>query len=142
MPIIGFNFDKIQVERSKKVEEKVEIKNNLGIKDVEIEKLSINNLNEVLKFIFEFSLVYEPNVGNITINGHILYTDDIKIIKDIQKEWKKNKKIETKLLELLLNNVLYRCHVKSLTLAQEVNLPMHLNLPTIHATPQEKTYIG
>lgn len=142
MPIIGFNFDKIQVERSKKIEGKIEIKNNIGIKEVELEKLPLNNLNEVIKFIFEFSLIYEPGVGNIIINGHMLYTDDQKQIKEIVKEWKKDKKIKANLLQLLLNNVLQRCHVKSLSLAQEVNLPAHINLPVLQAVKAEKDYIG
>lgn len=142
MPIIGFNFDKIEVERKKPVTDKIEIKNNLGIKDVDIEKLPVENIGEVLKFMFEFALVYEPDVGNISINGTILYSGDSKELKDIHKEWKKNKKIDTKLLEVLLNNVLYKCHVKALTLAQEVNLPAHLNLPSIKAAPADKAYIG
>ncbi|MEK6974228.1 MAG: hypothetical protein AABW41_03270 [Nanoarchaeota archaeon] len=142
MPIIGFNFDKIEVEKKKQVTEKIEIKNNLGIKDIDLEKIPLNNIEEVLKFMFEFSLVYDPDIGNITINGTILYSDESKKLKDIQKEWKKNKKIDTKLLEMLLNNVLYRCHVKALTLAQEVNLPAHLNLPSLKAAPADKAYIG
>jgi hypothetical protein len=142
MPIVGFNFDKIEVERIKNITTKLEIKNSLGIKDITTEKLPISNIEEVLKFSFEFNLNYEPGVGKILLQGHILYTDEPKKIKDIQKEWKKDKKIDSKLLEIMINTILQKCHLKSLMLAQEVNLPLHMNLPSIQATKTDKNYIG
>ncbi len=142
MPIIGFNFDKIQVEKLKNPSGKIEIKNNLGIKDVELEKIQLEGVNEVIKFIFEFSLIYEPEIGNIIINGHLLYSDEQKKMKEIVKDWKKEKKMQPQLLKNLLNNVMQRCHVKSLVLAQEVNLPTHITLPTIMEVKPDQTYIG
>ena len=142
MPIIGFNFDKIEVERMKDIVTKLEIKNSLGIKNITTEKFPLSTIDEVLKFSFEFNLNYEPGVGRIILNGHILYTDEAKKIKDIQKEWKKDKKIDSKLLEMMINTILQKCHLKSLILAQEVNLPLHMNLPSIQAQKSDKNYIG
>ena len=143
MPIIGFNFDRIQVERTEgKIEGKLEVKNDLGIKKVEFEKSPIAGMGEIIKFSYEFSLKYEPNAGNIQINGSLLYTDEEKKLKDIVKAWKKDNKLNQELLQMLLNNVLYRCHIKSLVLAQEVNLPAHMNLPYLQKMTQDKNYIG
>ncbi len=135
MPIIGFNFDKIQAEKLQDVKEKIEIKNNLGIKDIIQDKLPVEGLDNVLKITFEFNLEYTPNIGNIILNGHLLYTEDSKKIKDILKDWKKDKKVQTPILELLLNAVLQRCHIKALTMAQELALPTHIQLPSIRANP-------
>lgn len=133
MPIIGFNFDKIQAEKLLEIKEKIEIKNNLGIKDIIQDKIPVEGLDNVLKVTFEFSLEYTPNIGNIILNGHLLYTEDQKKIKDILKDWKKDKKIQTNLLELWLNAVLQRCHLKALTMAQELALPTHIQLPSVKA---------
>lgn len=142
MPIIGVNFDKIEAERLKKSEAKIDIKNNLGIKDLEVEKFPVESMGEVLKFYFEFSLEYEPGIGKVLINGHVLYTEEPKKLKDIQKEWKKDKKINVKLLEQLLNVIIQRCHIKAVMLEQEVNLPFHIALPILQAPNKDKEYIG
>ena len=141
MPIIGFNFDKIQVEKLKNPIGKIEIKNNLGIMGLELEKINVEGINEAVKFMFEFSLIYEPEIGNIIINGHLLYSDDLKKMKEIVKDWKKEKKIAPNLLKDLLNNVIQRCHIRSLVLAQEVNLPTHINLPILMDVKTDKNPI-
>ncbi len=131
MPIVGFNFDKIIVEKINKVEGKIDIKNDLGIKKVEQEKISLTPDEEVLRFTFNYGLIYEPKIGSISMVGHILYMDKPDAISNILKYWKKNKKAPKEMLPLLLNAVLSRCSVKALTLAQDVGLPPHLNLPRI-----------
>jgi len=134
MPIVGFNFDKILVERKNKITGKINIKQNLGIVGIEQEKLLLGNQDkeQVLKFNFNFDVNYE-NIGQITVLGHVLFLDESKKIKTILEDWKK-KKIDQNLTEQILNVVLFRCTVKALTLAQEVNLPPPIRLPSIEKT--------
>jgi len=131
MPLVGFNFDKIVIEKLGKVEGKIDIKNDLGIDKVEQEKISLTPSEEVLKFTFRYEIVYEPNIGKISMLGHLLYMDKPNEIGGILKYWKKNKKVPKELIPLLLNAVLSRCSVKALALAQDVNLPPHLSLPRV-----------
>ena|SRR3989344_5267754 len=131
MPLVGFNFDKIVIEKLGKVEGKIDIKNDLGIDKVEQEKISLTPSEEVLKFTFRYEIVYEPNIGKISMLGHLLYMDKPNEIDGILKYWKKNKKVPKELIPLLLNAVLSRCSVKALALAQDVNLPPHLSLPRV-----------
>jgi len=142
MPIIGFNFDKINIEKLKKVEGKVSIKHNIGIKDVNEEKLLIGKSEEVLNFSFEYEVQYEPKIGNLLLKGTIIYLDEPKRIKEIMKNWKKNKKLPQELMSQLINTIMFRCNIRSLSLSQEVNLPPHIPLPKVSPSKRPEDYIG
>lgn len=131
MPIVGFNFEKIMIERQNKITGKLSIKNNLNITNIEKEKLNITNSEDVLKFNFSYTVVYEPEVGQINIAGHLLFMDNSKQIKDILSDWEKKKSLPKELAPQILNTILARCNIKSLGLSQEVGLPPHVRLPLI-----------
>jgi len=143
MSIVGFNLEKISVEKVKPIRGGVQVKNNVSVKDVEQQEILLSNKKEpVLKFTFEFSSSYEPKIGKILMQGHILYMESPQEIKKIMANWKKNKKIQQKIMGMLLNTVLMRCNIKALILAQDVNLPPHLKLPTISPKVNASEYIG
>ena len=130
MPIVGFNFDKISVERKGKITGKLNIKQSTGIKTVEQEKLLLGTPEEVLKFGFEYKIDYEK-VGEINLLGHVLFLEEPKKIKAILDQWKKDKNIERTIMEQVVNTILYKCTIKSLNLAQEINLPPPIKLPMV-----------
>ncbi len=143
MPIVGFNFDKITVERTKPILKGVQIKKSLAIKDVEKNELLMGKKkDEVIKFSFEFSSKYEPKIGLIELKGHVLYMDSSAEVKKIMDSWKKNKVIPQDVMSLILNTILMRCNIKTLVYAQEVNLPPHIRLPTISPKSNVNDYIG
>jgi hypothetical protein len=133
MPIVGFNFDKILVEKKEKITSNINVKQNVGIKNIEQEKLLIGSSDPVLKFDFEYKVDYEKT-GEILLLGHVLYLEDSKKIKSILEGWKKNKKIEPLLMQQILNAVLFKCTIKALNLAQEVNLPTPIRLPMVRTS--------
>jgi len=145
MPFIGFNFDKI--EASKDVDEvkgNINIKHTLNIKDVKQQEITMDKKQEVLKFIFEFKLNYEPNIGTITLTGNMLYLEDQKKMKEIMQEWKKDKKLPLNITQGLFNTILAKANIKALNLAQDINLPPHLPMPKIETTNKKdySQYIG
>ncbi len=143
MPIVGFNFDKISVEKMNPIRGKVQVKNDMSIKDVEKQELILGRKKEdVLKFTFEFSSKYEPKIGLISIRGHILFMEEPAEVKKIMEGWKNKKNLPQSLMTMLLNTVLVRCNVKTLVLAHEVNLPPHIRLPTISPKSQASEYVG
>ncbi len=129
MPIIGLNFDKIGAKKDNKITGKLQIKNNIKISSVDQEKLSLSNSENILKISFEFKVAYEPKIGGIQINGHILYMEEPKKIDEITKFWKKNKGLPKELSAQVINAILSRCNIKSLMLSQDVNLPPNIKLP-------------
>ena len=131
MPIVGFNFNKITAEKNNKITGKLNIKNDLAIKDIEQEKIALGKSEEVLKFNFEYVINYEPNVGKISITGNILHMDEPKKIKEILDDWKKQKKLPKELAPRILNTILSKCNIKALILSQDINLPPHIKMPFV-----------
>jgi hypothetical protein len=129
MPIVGFNYDKITAEKTNQITGKLNIKNNLSIKNIEQEKLPVGRSEEVLKLDFEYLADYEPDIGKIVLNGHILLMEDPKKIKEIQDSWNKDKTLLKEITPLIFNSILGRCNIKGLTLSQEINLPPQIRLP-------------
>ncbi|MAG15487.1 hypothetical protein CMO88_00325 [Candidatus Woesearchaeota archaeon] len=132
MAIIGFNFTKILVEKKSKIKGKVDIKNNVSVKDVEATDIPIGTSKQnALKFIFEFTSDYSPSVGQILFNGDVLYVDDPAKQTEVLKNWKKNKQVPKETMSEILNTVLMRCNVEALLLSRDVNLPPPIPMPKV-----------
>jgi len=128
MRIIGFNFKKISVERKKDIQGKLEIKSNLQIDD--IEKESIDLAGEILKFHYEYSILYELGFAEISFKGNVLVLPEKEDVKKILKEWKKKKLSEDVRLPIF-NFIMSKCNLKALQFEEEFGLPPHLPLPRL-----------
>ncbi len=135
MAIVGFDFTKLLVERKGPIKGKVNIKNNVSITKVEKAMLSLGASKQAgLKYTFEFTAIYEPNLGKIQIEGEVLdLQSDEKDVDKAVEDWKKNKKVEQKLMTGLLNSVLSKCNIQALLLSKEINLPPPIPLPKVGA---------
>ena len=141
--IVGFGFTKLSAERNEAAKGKIDINNNVTIKNVEEADLSLGkDKQNVLKFVFEFTSKYQPNIGNILFEGELLYLEDPKKVKEILSSRKKEKKIQKELMAGLLNTILTKCNVQALIISQEVNLPPPIPLPKVQISQPEKNYIG
>ena len=141
--IVGFGFTKLSAEEKEVAKGKIDINNNVSIKDIKEDSFSLGNNNQnVLKFIFEFTSKYEPNIGNILFEGELLYMEDPKKVKEILSSWKKDKKIPKEIMGGLLNTILTKCNVQALILSQEINLPPPIPMPKVQIAAPDKNYIG
>lgn len=143
--IVGFGFTKLSAEKSSLATGKIDINNNVSVKDAKEDSFSMGkDRQSIIKFIFEFTSKYEPNIGTILFEGEVLYLDEPKKIKEILAAWKKDKKISGEIMANLLNTVLTKCNVQALILSQEINLPPPIPMPKVQmAPPEEKgNYIG
>lgn len=131
MPIIGFNFDAIKAEKYKGIDSKIDIKNNLGVTDLVLDKVSLSSSEEVIKFLFEYTIIYGPGVGEIVLKGHVLYLENKEQVTKIMEEWKSEKKVPSKLMQTIINHVLAKCTVKALNLENDIGVPPHINLPKV-----------
>src|SRR3989338_9089373 len=122
MAILGFNFNKISVERGEPVTGSINISNNVSITDVKQEDLSLGKEKQpALKFAFEFTSKYEPKLGNILLGGELMFMSDAKKAKEILDDWKKNKRVPKDVMTSILNTVLTKCNIEALILSQQVN---------------------
>ena len=135
--IVGFNFTKISAERNEGVKGKININNNVSIKNVEEKSLALaNEKQKGIKFTFEFSSKYEPKLGDITIWGDVLYMADEKKSKEIMDGWKKDKKVPKDTMTSILNTVLSKCNVQALIISRDINLPPQIPLPKVEGQQQ------
>ena len=134
MPIVGFNFTKMDVERKGPLKGKIDIKNDVALKDVKEKELSIKGADQKgISFVFEFNSRYGNDIGHITLIGEILFIDNTQKVDSILKEWKKSKKIPKNIMTSLLNTALTKCNIQALILSQEINLPPPIPLPKVGA---------
>ena len=132
MVVVGFNFTKINVEKKDNIKGKVNIANNVSIKSIEKADLSLGKAKqEGVKFIFEFTTDYEPDVASILLVGDVLFIDDEKKVKNILDEWKKTQKAPDEVMNQVLNTILSKCNVQALVLSRDVNLPSPIPLPKV-----------
>ena len=138
MTILGFNFTKINVERKEGMKGKLNIKNNVTIKDIEEVDLPVGkDKQKAIKFLFEFTSEYEPKVGSIILSGDLMLMEETKKINAVLAEWKKEKKVAKDVMTPLLNTVLTRCNIQALILSQHVNLPPPIPLPKVEVDAKE-----
>jgi len=132
MTIIGFNFREIKVSRKEGVVGKINIKNNVTITEIKEQDLNLGDKNQsALKFIFEFSSKYEPDLGEIVLVGDLIFMESSTKTKEILGEWKKTKKVPKEIMANILNTVLTKCNIEALILSQRVNLPPPIPLPSV-----------
>jgi hypothetical protein len=131
MGIVGFSFKKILVERTSFQQGKLSIKNNVSLTEAAETELTLGSVKQKgIKFSFEFTVNYEPKVGQMVFEGEVLYIGEPKKDEEILKGWKKDKKLPKELTEELVNTVLVRCNLEAIILGRDVNLPLPLPIPT------------
>lgn len=132
MAVIGFNLNKINVEKDPDFKGKVSIKNNVTIKEVEKADLFLGKTKqEALRFIFQYTSDYEPKFGKILLEGNVMFVEEKEKVSKILKEWKNGKKIEADIMTVLLNNILSKCNIEALMLSRDAGLPPPVPMPRV-----------
>ena len=131
MPIVGLSFNLVEAKRDKGQKIRAEIKVNSvpRINDMKEVTLSTLGNKKVLSLAFEFVTTYNPRVGEIKIGGDLLYLADDN--KKLLKQWEKEKKLPEKPSLEILNYLFRRCLLKVSNIAEDLQLPPPLPMPTI-----------
>lgn len=134
MPILGLNFDAVHAEKKKELTPPLKINTNVEIVGVSKEDSFFSNKDEsVLRFNFEFSLVFDPkDVAELSLKGHIHFLGKTKDNDKVLSTWKKDKKFPPELARQLVNMILMKANIKALIVGQEVGLPPHIRMPLIN----------
>ena len=141
MKVIGFNFSKLSVEDtrdSKKSLEGVKVNTGMDILNIiEIKSDLLKTKEEVLGVDFEYKVDYDPSFAKVNIKGKVLVTLDPKDSKEVLKEWK-SKKIPTDFRIFIFNIILRKATLKALQLEDELNLPLHIPMPSFTKNEEKK----
>ncbi len=140
MGIVGFSFLKINSERNiVKPTGKIEINHNISISNVEKTSLNVGgNKNDVLRIEFTFDVIYGNNLGKINLVGDVIYADTKEIIEESKKIWDSDKKLNKLVNEVVLKFVYSKVIVKALEVADSLNLPAPVPMPSISFKPNKK----
>lgn len=131
MAIVGLSFNSVEAKRDKEQRIRAEIKVNSVPRINDMKEVTISSLGDkkVLSMAFEFVTNYDPRVGEIKIGGDLLYmTEDN---KKLLKQWSKEKKLPEKPSLEILNYLFRRCLLKVSNIAEDLQLPPPLPMPTI-----------
>jgi ribosomal protein L13 len=124
--LLASKITSILAQRDPNFDGKVELNQNIKIRN--IEKFTLEgSKKDSLKVDYTYDIDYKK-LGKISIQG-ILYLDfDQKVIKDILKDWKENKKNEEQQLEII-NIIIQKASIKAIELEDQLGLPIHFRLP-------------
>ncbi len=133
MRIIGFNFTKISIEKlkeSSELKEQLKINTQIDVPELtEVKSHILKTKEEIIGAKFTYGVNYDPGFAKIELEGRILVAVEPKVAKEIFKQWKKKKMPEDFRL-LLFNVVLKKSSLKALHLEEELNLPLHMPMPS------------
>lgn len=141
MQLVGFNLLKILAKRAFEYK-KGPINTNIEFNDITEEKLEILKDAKVLKISFIFSIAYtneekkDEDMGEVTFEGHMLFSLTEDEFKEMTKSWKK-KQIPEQYRIPLINFIIKKCSTKALSLEDDLNLPFHIPFPQVRSQPQE-----
>ncbi len=138
MEIVGFDLSKIFIERKNNPGSKWDVSTKIDIKDIsKDDKIKVIEGKDIIKFNFEYTINYEPKLADISFTGFLLLLEDSKKTKEVLNEWSKKKEVLSEVKLQVFNVIFYKCNLKALQLETELNLPPHLQLPTIKEGQKE-----
>jgi hypothetical protein len=132
MAAISLQFDKVNFERKKPIEDKVSVSNNVRILNVEKIEVGKTKKRDGLKFSFQFDVLYEPGIAKMMWDGHATVLTSPEIVKEEMESWEKDKKVSNDLMSGVINSILTRTNIAALILAREVGLPPPVQLPKVN----------
>src|SRR3989338_4706321 len=131
MPIIGFAFNKINVERTGNLTKTDKIQNNVKVTSIKESKMRMGQEEkESVNVSFEFTVDYSK-AGKLELLGTIVYFESPDKVKVILQEWSKEEKMPQEFGVLMYNYIIKKCVVKSLALEEDMGLPLHIVLPKV-----------
>lgn len=138
MKLVGFNFNKISIEKFSERPKDLKINTKMDISEIKNVKSDIlKTKEEILTVSFSYVIDYEPSFVKINFEGKVIIAVESKKAKGIIKEWK-SKKISEDLQNPLFNIILTKSNIKALQLEEEMNLPHHIPLPSLSPKKTEK----
>jgi hypothetical protein len=134
MRAIGFNFKKINVEKlSSNSLEGVKVNANIDVSDISSVKAAdiLKSKDELVAVNFTYTVTYDPDFAKLVFSGNIILEIESKLTKEVLKSWKDKKEMSEDFRVFVFNIILRKSNLKALELEDEMNLPLHIPMPSI-----------
>ena len=140
MPIIGFKLDSMEAKRDK-ASFGGEVKINSVPKITGVKEITVPNLNKkALGMGFEFLTTHDPGIGKVNVKGEVLYLTDKNA--QILKKWKSKKVLPDDVNMEVLNHLFRQCLLKIANLADDLQMPPPIQIPSLRRKGEQNAYIG
>lgn len=137
MKLMSFVFKKISIEKITNSYNNLKLNTKINVLDIlPIKSEFFNGDEDLIKVTFSYIIDYSPNIAKVDLKGELVLAVKKTISKGILEAWKE-KKINNDFKLVLFNLILKKSTIKALELEEEMNLPLHLPLPTLK-NPEEK----
>ena len=137
--ILGEQVKKIVAE-NKGISRQMTIANNIKLTDVHKQDVRMGaEKQQGLAFDFLFSSVYGETSSKIEVEGSIYYGGDKKELDEIEKAWKEKKAMDQKVTLAVNNRALELGFLQSIALANQLHLPIPIQLPRFVTKEQADT---
>lgn len=133
MAIVNFKINKISGERKKDRWQKVSAKANSTIASMKLEK--DKNIGEYLLVNFKYEVTYEPDIGDIVLDGTLWYLHPD--LKSMVKEEKESLELKNEAIREISTAVIRDSLLESLDISRKLQLPPPLQLPTVNVKPDQ-----
>ena len=134
MAVIGFSFLKFNCERNTvKKGGSIEINHNISLSNVEETSVNMGaGKMPVLKVFFTFEVKYGEDLGKISVEGDLIYSDTKEIIEESFKGWKADGKLNSQINEQIFKFIYSKTIIKALELSDSLGLPAPIPLPKVN----------
>jgi hypothetical protein len=140
MPVVGMKLDSISGSRDK-TQMKGEVKINSMPRVVSVKEITVPGMKKkVLAMGFDFVTRYDPSLGEVKVEGEILY--DSGSMAKILSHWKKSKRLPKDVDIEILNHLFRHCLLRISNLAEMLQLPPPLRFPVVRPKEDQTSYIG
>lgn len=138
MRIIGFNFTKIKAEKHKDLNKDLKISNKIDVLSVgEVKQDVLKAKEEMVAIKFSFTIDYAPGIATVSLEGNVILALTPDLAKETIKKWK-NKETPDELKIPLFNMIFRKAGLKALELEDELNLPLHMQMPLLKRKEDSK----
>ncbi len=114
------------------------VNNTMNIEKVERGKIGDT---DILRFKFAFKTEYvggKQTLAELNVKGEVWYTDKPEKLAEIEKQWKKEKKLEPRLMEAIMNTAFEGAQIVAINLAKDLEIPLPVRLMRVRFTkPRE-----
>lgn len=135
MTIVGFNFSKLFAQQKKAAKGNLKIGTNVKIESVVKTNLAIGKDRATVKLSFTYNVVYDPDIGNLELQGDVLFMQEAKVIEELLTEWEKKKSLPKKFSSAIVTQIMQKCTIQALIMTKDIGLPPPIPLPKVRSSP-------
>jgi len=145
LPIIGFHIRFISAVKKSLPKGRIDVNSTPSIVSVNKTQIGFKEKEDALDIGFNFVTKYEPDLGEIKIEGNVMYVGSK--MKETLNSWKKEKKLAPEVDVEVKNFIFRKCLTIGINLSENMNMPPPLMFPTVVLNKKEKNesdmrYIG